>query len=141
MNKKRTFPEKFLFYFSIFLILFAVFWSFVIRDPVWTIDNLLFLFLLGLFFLFLAKKEVIESEKELTLDIIFALSILIAVFAGKGGILDKIGHSTGIFGRYINIVAVIVIFFVILYGSKNFLKGAIEKIKRIIRKEKTINEK
>ena len=91
--------------------------------------------------MFLAKKEVIESEKELTLDIIFALSILIAVFAGKGGILDKIGHSTGIFGRYINIVAVIVIFFVILYGSKNFLKGAIEKIKRIIRKEKTINEK
>jgi len=116
--------------------IFTLFWGFVIGDPGWAIDNLLFLFLLGLFFLFLAKKEVIESEKELTLDIIFALSILIAVFAGKGGILDKIGHSTGIFGRYINIIAVIVIFFVILYDSKNFLKRAIEKIKRIIRKQK-----
>jgi len=82
MNLRRSDEQKKI-YFSIFLILFAVFWSFVIRDPVWTIDNLLFLFLLGLFFLFLAKKEVIESEKELTLDIIFALSILIAVFADR----------------------------------------------------------
>ncbi len=127
MNKKRTFPEKFLFYFSIFLILFAVFWSFVIRDPVWTIDNLLFLFLLGLFFLFLAKKEVIESEKELTLDIIFALSILIAVFAGKGGILDKIGHSTGIFGRYINILILVLFIFLIVESIFHYLKKKKEK--------------
>jgi len=77
--------------------------------------------------LFLAKKEVIESEKELTLDIIFALSILIAVFAGKGGILDEIGHSTGIFGRYINILILVLFIFLIVESIFHYLKKKKEK--------------
>ncbi len=112
--KEKTFPEKFLFYFSVFLIVFAIFLSLIIHDFLWIIDRLFLLLFIGGIEIF--AYIFIENEtfypKNVYVSIYIEFVVLLSVFSGKNGILAKIGYST--LGEYINLVSLLLLIFLII---------------------------
>ncbi|RLF92755.1 hypothetical protein DRN50_08400 [Thermococci archaeon] len=115
MNKKRTFPEKFLFYFSIFLILFAVFWGLKIPDSHWIIDNTMLIALLGIVFLVIALSRDKISNSDICILTLVALIFLSGALGGKDGICVKMGYLSEEHGRYLGLLVPAFILIALLY--------------------------